>query len=171
MRRVLISYVLPTLFCLVPFAAAAIVAACIPPDALDFFLRKMGAMDYFIMGLGSVLFFVQILFCWRALQWKGTGFDPGTDRWVTHLAQAAEWFPMLGLLGTVGGILQTFGSFEESIPAPGLIIQRYAPAITATGSGLYMAFINILPTWMVILGRDLILTLGGGRPGAEETAP
>lgn len=171
MRRVLISYVLPTLFCSVPIAAAAIVAAVIPPDALDFFLRKMGAMDYFILGLGGFLFLVQTIFCWYALQWQGTGFHPGTDRWVNHLAQAAEWFPMLGLLGTVGGILQTFGSFEDTIPAPSLIIQRYAPAITATGAGLYMAFINILPSWMVIFGRDLILTLGGGRSSTEETPP
>jgi hypothetical protein len=39
-----------------------------------------------------------------------------------------------------------------------------APAITATGSGLFMALINILPAWVVMLGRDLILMLSGVQP-------
>jgi len=38
----------------------------------------------------------------------------------------------------------------------------YAPAITATGSGLFMALVNILPTWVVLIGRGLILALSGG---------
>ena len=41
------------------------------------------------------------------------------------------------------------------------IIRMYAPAITATGSGLFMALINILPTWVILVGRDLILALAG----------
>ena len=80
---------------------------------------------------------------------------------MNHLAQAAEWFPLLGLLGTVGGILQTFSAIHPDIK-PHDIINKYAPAITATGAGLFMAFINILPPWMVIIGRELIVTLGGG---------
>ena len=50
-----------------------------------------------------------------------------------------------------------------------MIIARYAPAITATGSGLFMAFINILPPWIVMVGRDLIATLGGGAVSRGET--
>jgi hypothetical protein len=44
------------------------------------------------------------------------------------------------------------------------VIAKYAPAITATCSGLLMALINILPTWVVLVGRDVIRTLGGGSP-------
>ena len=51
---------------------------------------------------------------------------------------------------------------------PATIIRLYAPAITATGSGLFMALINILPTWMVLFGRELILTLGGGEASSAE---
>src|SRR5262249_18660293 len=76
-----------------------------------------------------------------------------------------EWFPLLGLIGTVAGILQTFSSIEGPMP-PEQIIRNYAPAITATGSGLFMALINILPTWVVMVGRDLIRTLGGDAPAA-----
>ena len=52
---------------------------------------------------------------------------------------------------------------------PSIIIERYAPAITATGCGLYMAFVNILPPWIVLMGRDLITMLGGQTPPASPT--
>ena len=89
------------------------------------------------------------------------------DRWLTHLASAAEWFPLLGLIGTVAAILQTFSSLGDpsagpEATSPQSIIRNYAPAITATGSGLFMALMNILPTWVVLIGRDLIRSLAGG---------
>ena len=166
MRRILIQYVVPLCFCLVPFFAAALVVVCIPRDALNFYFHHFGPMDGLIIGLGFFLFVLQILLCWRALRWRDTAFDEGADRWISHLAQAAEWFPMLGLLGTVAGILQTFSALSSTTDPSGsiraqLIFQQYSPAITATGSGLFMALINILPTWLVLMGRDLILTLGG----------
>jgi hypothetical protein len=162
-RRLLIQLVLPFCFCLLPLLAAAVVAVAIPPAAMDFYLEHISTMDSLILGLGATLFVFQVLLCWRALHWRGTGFDESPDRWVTNLSQAAEWFPMLGLLGTVGGILQTFSSVSGTGSIqPHEIIAKYAPAMTATGSGLFMALVNILPPWMVLLGLDLILTLGGG---------
>jgi hypothetical protein len=167
MRRLLIQLVLPFLFCLLPILAAVVVVFSLPPAALQFFVTNISPMDELILGIGVVLFTMQMILCWKALRWKATGFDEGADRWISHLAQAAEWFPMLGLLGTVGGILQTFSSIQGTI-APQVIIHKYAPAVTATGAGLFMAFINILPSWMVILGRDLMVTLGGGAAPAGE---
>jgi hypothetical protein len=170
-RRTLIQFFLPFCFCLVPLLAAVLVAVALPEDAKRFYLKNFTLMDGLILGLGTGLFLIQMPLTWRALQWRGGGFDQRPDRWVTNLAQAAEWFPMLGLLGTVGGILQTFDQFSAtSQVSPTLIIAKYAPAITATGSGLYMAFINILPPWIVLLGRDVINTLGGGS-APEESAP
>jgi hypothetical protein len=166
-RRLLIQVVLPSCLVLAPVLAAVVVAASIPQAAMRFFLEHIGPMDGLILGLGTILFVAQLPLCWRALRWRGTGFDPGADRWVNHLAQAAEWFPLLGLLGTVGGILQTFSAITGPIQ-PHVIIEKYTPAITATGAGLFMAFINILPVWMVILGRDLIVAVGGGRAAPEE---
>ena len=167
MRRTLIQIVLPFFFCLIPFLAAALIVVCIPQEAMTFLLEHLGRMDALILGLGVLIFSLQMILCWRALRWRGMGFDEGADRWVTNLAQAAEWFPMLGLIGTVAGILKTFSSIGPTVQ-PHEIIQNYAPAITATGCGLFMALINILPPWMVILGRDLIITLGGGKPAAGE---
>jgi hypothetical protein len=165
-RRTLIQHVLPTLFCLVPVAAAVLVAAAIPSEAQVYYLHRLrsSAIDWLILGLGGLLFLAQSILVWRALRWRGDGFDERPDPWLTHLAQAAEWFPLLGLLGTVAAILQTFNSPDF---APQEIIKRYAPAITATGSGLFMAFINILPTWIALVGRDLIRALAGVPPSRE----
>ena len=172
MRRTLIQVVLPLNFCLVPLLAAFLIAVAIPSTAREYYRERIATspMDWLILGLGAVLFLVQMALCWRALQWRATGFDERPDRWLSNLAQAAEWFPLLGLLGTVAGILQTFVSIHGPEP-PATIIRLYAPAITATGSGLFMALINILPTWVVLFGRELILTLGGGEATSAEEMP
>jgi hypothetical protein len=162
MRRLLIQRLLPAIFCLLPLLAAALVAVSLPIAARDFYLAQIrhSAIDWLILSLGATLFLAQTLLAWRALQWRGGGFDERPDRWLSNLAQAAEWFPLLGLLGTVAGILQTFSSITGDV-RPAEVIRLYAPAITATGSGLFMALINILPSWMVTVSRDLILSLAG----------
>jgi hypothetical protein len=160
---------LPLVFCLVPLLVGVVVAIAIPTAALHDYLQRIQSspMDWLILALGAVLFTLQTLLSWRALQWQGETFDERPDRWLSNLAQAAEWFPLLGLLGTVAAILQTFSSITGTV-TPQEIIRKYAPAITATGSGLFMALLNILPTWVVTVGRDLILALGGGPPAARE---
>ena len=177
MRRLLIQTILPTFFCLVPLVGAVLIAVAIPQEAMTDYLRRVqtNRIDWLILGLGTVLFVTQIILAWRALHWRGEDFDERSDPWLNHLASAAEWFPLLGLIGTVAAILQTFSSIgapgatpEETMPRE--IIRRYAPAITATGSGLFMALMNILPTWVVLLGRDLIRSLAGGPAPARGAA-
>lgn len=171
MRRIWIHHFLPLLFSLLPPMAAVLVALVVPPQAQKFYLEhlRQSAMDWLILGLGLSLFGVQVLLSWQALQWEAAGFNERPDRWLSNLVQAAEWFPLLGLIGTVAGILQTFGSISGPV-TPQQIIEKYSPAITATGSGLFMALINILPTWMVLIGRQLIHTLGGAT-ATEEPSP
>jgi hypothetical protein len=168
-RRRLIQTVLPFVFCLVPALAAFLIAAALPGQARNFYLERLTMLDGLILGLGCTIFVVQMLLAWTALQWRGRDFDERPDRWLSNLAQAAEWFPLLGLIGTVAGILQTFSSIKGPTP-PAQIIQLYAPAITATGSGLFMALINILPSWVVLLGRDIIRSLGGEAPPVDDYA-
>lgn len=160
MRRLLIGGLLPLLFCTLPFLAAGLILMCIPHAALSYFVENFGLMEVLIIGGGVSLFLLQMVLCWRSLRWRGTGFDEASDRWMMNLAQAAEWFPMLGLIGTVAGILEAFASHSGAAIQPRVI----APAITATGAGLFMALINILPSWIVILGRDMILLLSGTKP-------
>jgi hypothetical protein len=166
-RRRLIQTVLPLVFCAVPALAAALIAVSLPAQARNFYLERLTPLDGLILGLGGTIFVVQMLLAWAALQWRGRNFDERPDRWLSNLAQAAEWFPLLGLIGTVAGILQTFSSIKGPTP-PAQIIQLYAPAITATGSGLFMALINILPSWVVLLGRDIIRSLGGDAPPPDD---
>jgi len=172
-RRFWIHHVLPVAFCLVPVLAAALVFAAVPADARRDYLARIqeSGIDWVILSTGFTLFAAQTFLAWRALRWKETNFDERSDRWLSHLAQAAEWFPLLGLIGTVAAILQTFSSIApDRNPTAQEIIRKYAPAITATGSGLFMALINILPSWVVTVGRDLIRSLAGHveLPMAEE---
>ncbi|CAN5304064.1 hypothetical protein BH11PLA2_BH11PLA2_39030 [soil metagenome] len=167
MRRFAIVFVLPTLFALIPVLAGAVIFAALPEDARrDYINRvKVSQFDWVILGTGTFLFLMQTWLAWKALRWQVTDFNTKPDKWLSHLAQAAEWFPLLGLIGTVAAILQTFGSITPgTTPTPQDIIRKYAPAITATGSGLFMALLNILPSWMVTTGRDLILGLAGETP-------
>jgi MotA/TolQ/ExbB proton channel family len=159
-RRRLIQFLLPLVFAVVPVLFAALIAATLPPKARSFYIEHLTPLDIVILSMGCGLFLIQSLLGFRAMQWRSTGFDERFDPWLSKLGQSSEWFPLLGLIGTVGGILQTFSSITGTT-APERIIQLYAPALTATGSGLFMAFINILPVWVVLIGRGLILTLGG----------
>lgn len=164
MRRFWIHQVLPLTFAAVPVLAAALVFVAVPSDARRDYLARVAEspIDWIILAIGFTLFAVQTGFAWRAMRWLETDFDLKADRWLGHLCQAAEWFPLLGLIGTVAAILQTFNSITPGAnPTPQEIIRKYAPAITATGGGLYMAFINILPVWVVAIGRDLIRALAG----------
>jgi hypothetical protein len=159
-RRRLIQFVLPLVFSVVPVLSAVLISATLPPLARSFYIEHLTPLDLVILGLGCTLFLIQTLLAFRALCWRGSGFDERPDPWLSRLAQSSEWFPLLGLIGTVAGILQTFSNISGETSQV-RIIQLYAPAITATGSGLFMALINILPAWVVLIGRGLILTLGG----------
>ncbi|MBY0458070.1 MAG: MotA/TolQ/ExbB proton channel family protein, partial [Gemmataceae bacterium] len=133
MRRFWIHQVLPAVFAAVPVLAAALVFVAVPPNARRDYLARVeqSALDWIIIGLGFTLFAAQVFLAWRALRWSGTAFDVRAERWLGHLSQAAEWFPLLGLIGTVAAILQTFSSITPGV-TPRDIIHTYAPAITAT---------------------------------------
>jgi hypothetical protein len=159
-RRLLIQKLLPLVFCAVPILAATVVALALPTDARNFYLGHISSLDWIILTLGLSLFAAQMFLLHRCLSVRDGRFDERGDKWISNLGQAAEWFPLLGLLGTVAGILQTFASIKGQTDQAE-IIRLYAPALTATGTGLFMALINIFPTWMVMVGRDVILALGG----------
>ena len=178
MRRTWIHFVLPFAFAAIPGVGGALVFVAIPPTARADYLTRLqdSHIDWIILAIGGLLFTAQTLLAYRALQLRDddaprktpeeervrTPFNDAPDDWLDQLAQAAEWFPLLGLIGTVAAILQTFSSFSpDKPPTYSDIIQKYGPAITATGSGLFMALMNILPLWMVTTGRKLITTLAG----------
>lgn len=162
MRSFLIRWVLPGVFCMAPSAGAVLVVVAVPTAAFQFYLGSIRTsyLDWLILALGSFFFLFQMALAWRALRWRERNFDERGDALLHGMYQAAEWFPLLGLFGTVAGILQTFAAIgvQESVPQRE-IIRLYAPALTTTGSGLLMTLLNIIPLWLVIVGRRVILTL------------
>lgn len=164
MRRFWIHHVLPSLFVALPLLTAALLFAAVPPEARRDYCERVAhsPIDWVILTIGFTLFITQTILALKALKWRRGSFDDRADNWIENLAQAAEWFPLMGLIGTVAAILQTFSSITPgSNPTPQEIISKYAPAITATGSGLFMALLNILPQWIVRVGRDFLLLLAG----------
>jgi len=117
-RRFLAVWCLPLLLAVLPAASSFAVVASLPTAAYDFYLERITRLDQLILALGASLFTMQTLFAWRALTWKKHGFDESPDTWINHLSQAAEWFPLLGLLGTVAGIPRlsapSAGPFHQS---------------------------------------------------------
>lgn len=167
MRRFLAVWCLPLILAFLPLAGSICIIAALPQSAREFYIDRLTRLDMLLLSFGSFLFLVQTALSWKAMRWQLNGFDEGADSWISHLVQTAEWFPLLGLLGTVAGILQTFAAIHGPI-SPERIIQLYGPAITATGSGIFMALINILPAWIVLIGRDLVLSLGGASLRKED---
>jgi hypothetical protein len=162
MRSLIIRYLVPLLLCLLPLAAGVFLVAATPRTALDFYLERIAEspLDWFILGLGGALFVFQLALAFRGLRWQERGFDQRPDGMMLALYGSSEWFPLLGLLGTVIGILQTFSVVgSQEVVAQREIIRLYAPALTTTASGLLMAFLNVMPSWLVTLGRRLILSM------------
>jgi hypothetical protein len=165
MRTLIIRQILPLLLCLLPLATGVLVIVAVPERAMSFYLGSIAEsyLDWFILALGGLFFLVQILCAYRALRWRVRGFDERLDPVLQRVYQAADWFPLLGLFGTLVGILQTFAhiSVQESV-SQREIISLYAPSLTTAASGLLMAFLNIVPLWLVSVGRGLILSLAAG---------
>src|SRR5438552_16384203 len=99
-RRYLIRTFLPLIICFLPALAAIVVASAIETNAREFYINHITWMDVVILGIGTPLFILQTWFAWRALRWRGTGFDERADPWLRNVAQAAERFQMMGLAGT-----------------------------------------------------------------------
>jgi len=161
-RSFVIRQLLPTLLCLLPVAAGALIVVAVPERAMAFYLESIAAsyLDWVILALGGAFFLAQLLLAWRALRWQARNFDERGDALLQRLYQAADWFPLLGLFGTLVGILQTFAeiSVQESV-SQREIVSLYAPSLTTAASGLLMAFVNIVPLWLVSVGRGMILSL------------
>ena len=137
----------------------------------DFYLTHLtAARSADPSSSGAGLFLLQMLLAWRALRQRPQQLRrTASIQWLTHLAQAAEWFPLLTVCSAPSlAFCRRSARWGRSSTTPQQIITLYSPAITATCSGLFMALINILPTWLVLVGRDLIRTLGGDGRGTDR---
>lgn len=119
-------------------------------EVLELWWKESTTLDSLILWFGGLLMFFHIgtlvyLYLYRHW-WK---LDPvptfQRERWRLTLLNLTELLPLLGLLGTVLALLQTFYGVGKS-EAPDLqqMFIAFAPALTTTISGLIGAAINIL---------------------------
>ncbi len=165
MNALLVRGMLPLLFALGPWVMAFGLLIAIPAEAREFYSLHMTRIDWIILAFGAGLFLWQSLALWLGLvtaQCTGDGSDLA---WLRQLSMAVEWFPLLGLLGTVISILQTLANLSPGTPVEE-VIKNYSPALTATASGLVAALANLFPLWMGNLGLLLIQPLAQG-PGPD----
>jgi biopolymer transport protein ExbB len=77
------------------------------------------------------------------------------DRFMVSLSTIITAAPMLGILGTVIGIIQSFkllGGGEGGLVDPGVVSQGIAQALLTTALGLVVALITLFP-YMVFRGQ------------------
>lgn len=104
--------------------------------------------DYIILTLGLMLIIAHLIGIAGRLWGRSFFFVQDLDRYRTFCLLVTELLPVLGLLGTVLGLMNTFHSFEVvgSGTSPDLaqMVQSFAPAMSTTISGLLMVAPNLL---------------------------
>jgi hypothetical protein len=118
-------------------------------ELLGAYREHLSSYDWFILFLGAALLISQSGLClWaRAVLLRPKGELPFLKEMSLKLferfcASLVELFTLLGLLGTVFSLLYTFTRMQEG--EPGDILRSFAPAFTATISGLICAISNKL---------------------------
>lgn len=105
-------------------------------------------IDWFIYAVGSLLLITQIFFLVMHLKGKGFQFVQYLSKWQQFFLVIAELLPLLGLLGTVFSLMNTFGTFQAMKTGAKidftLMIQNFAPALSATFSGLFWVIPNLV---------------------------
>ncbi len=104
---------------------------------------------------------------------------PRTERWLGTLATIVTAAPLLGILGTVSGIIKSFALLGgRSMPDPAHVSHGIAEALVATASGLSLAIVTLFP-YMIFrtqadraVGRmeTVIAAAQGGFPRAASGA-
>lgn len=110
------------------------------------------------------------------------GEDNGISQWINYLNVVAAVAPMIGLLGTVSGMIQAFQTIGQvGMGDPTALAGDIGEALITTATGLtigipamvfYFIFRNRLSTRMlqtVEIGGNLLDTLAGDEDGPEES--
>lgn len=102
--------------------------------------------DWIILSFGAALFLFQLFAIFMRYASRQVLFVQHLGRIQSACLQGTELLPVLGLIGTVMAMLNTFSAFDVS-PESGvnvvIVIQRFAPAMTTTLSGLFMVVLNL----------------------------
>lgn len=112
----------------------------------DAYWHFISPFDWIILAFGFALCFFQIFAIVMRHISSRTLFVQNLGRIQSACLQWTELLPVLGLIGTVMAMLNTFSAFEVA-PEVGVelapMIRRFAPAMTTTLSGLFMVVLNL----------------------------
>jgi hypothetical protein len=112
----------------------------------DSYLQFISPFDWFIICFGLLLALFQVFAIFMRYFSRRIFFVQNLGNIQVSCSQWAELLPVLGLIGTVVAMLNTFSEFSIT-PGEGVdivvIIRRFAPAMTTTLSGLIMVVINL----------------------------
>lgn len=109
--------------------------ALIGPDA---------AFDWFILFSGIALAILQMIGIYFSYQGKYRLVVQELEKTQTFCLILIELLPVLGLLGTVAALMNTFQSFKGGDNQNlSNVIMTFAPALSATISGLIMTLVNL----------------------------
>jgi hypothetical protein len=108
---------------------------------------RTSGIDWFILAFGSFLILAHLF--GLLLRWRGNSvaFVSGMERYRVVLLSLTELLPILGLLGTVLSLMATFQnimSSGEETPNLAETLRTFAPALSATCSGLLMIAPNLV---------------------------
>lgn len=128
----------------------------------DAYWHYISTFDWIILTFGGALLSFQVFAIFMRYFSVRTLFVQQLGRIQSACLQWTELLPVLGLIGTVMAMLNTFSHFD--VPTDGTVdvaamIRRFAPAMTTTLSGLFMVVLN--------LPLNLVLYLLIPRTGAD----
>lgn len=126
---------------------------------MDAYWSYLGPMDWFIIGYGALLTAAHIALIAARYLSSALWARQGLGECRHFLLALSELLPLLGLLGTVVALLNTFLGIDSapdgSVSIPELI-RDFAPALTTTASGIIFVLINLFLNallWLVIPSR------------------
>ena len=109
---------------------------------------KKSQLDWVILAAGTLLIIAHIIGIIGNRYSKKRLFDQHLGRYRGFCHLCTELLPVLGLLGTVFSLMDTFDSFQAAgdtgKPDLSKMIQTFAPALSTTISGLMMIAPNLL---------------------------
>lgn len=105
-------------------------------------------LDQIILVIGVLLLCAHVWgLCWR-IHGDYHPYVQGLERYRTFLLLLTEILPVLGLLGTVLSLMNTFRTFQMASSGENAdlstMIQAFAPAMSTTISGLLMIAPNLV---------------------------
>lgn len=110
------------------------------------YIKSLSWMDlYIIIPYGGILLLGHVLYLFARRKRYFWAFQE-LDKGRAFLLTLSELLPLLGLLGTVFGLLHTFkavAGIQVDDRQINSIIENFAPALTTTASGIIMLLPNL----------------------------